>query len=215
MKIYSEKYKFYKMNFLFGKKKSVAPAPSKAIDKLRESLEMLEKRETFLETQITLLKGQAVKYLHEKNKTKALSQLKKCKLWEKEIDSISGQKFNLETQISALTQAIVNSETMQAMRMGRETLANLDAKLDPDKVANVMDDLTENLAKVGEVTDAMARPIGPLLDDDELLKELDDLSLEKEVLVTPEPHTTPLDLPNVPDDQDEEELRKLENIMNA
>lgn len=215
MKIYSEKYKFYKMNFLFGKKKSVAPAPSKAIDKLRESLEMLEKRETFLETQITLLKGQAVKYINEKNKTKALSQLKKCKLWEKEIDSISGQKFNLETQISALTQAIVNSETMQAMRMGRETLANLDAKLDPDKVANVMDDLTENLAKVGEVTDAMARPIGPLLDDDELLKELDDLSLEKEVLVTPEHQPTPLVLPNVPNDQDEEELRKLENIMNA
>lgn len=142
--------------------------------------------------------------------------LKKAKLLEKEFEAISGQKFNLETQISALTQAITNSDAINAMRLGRQTLAGLDAKLDPDKIADVMDDLSENLAKVGEVTDAMDRPIGAVMDDDALLEELNGLSLEQD-LTTPD--IQELVFPNLPkdkkDSEEDAELRELEAVMNA
>jgi len=213
------------MNFLFGKKKPVSPLPSKAIDKLRETLEILEKRENFLEKQILTLKEQSIKYLNEKNKAKALYFLKKSKLLEKEVESIVGQKLNLETQISALTQAITNSETIQAMKIGRDTLTVLESKFDTNKVSDVMDDLSDNLSKVGEITEVMSRPIGSIVDDDDLLQELTSMSIQDNILSEPNlsdmnhiKKTNSLILPDVPakkNDLEDEELRKLETIMNA
>lgn len=208
------------MNFFFGKKKNIPPPPSKAIDKLKETLITLEKREAFLEEEIMNLKSQAKECVKNDNKQKAINFLKKVKLLEKEATSISGHKFNLEVQVSALTQAVTNSETINAMRLGRETLSGLDAKLDPDKVADVMDELTENLAKIDEVADAMARPIGIVLDDDALLQELEDLSLKEHTISVPKV----TELPNVPDlpsvpltkvPSVDDELRELERVMSA
>ena len=206
------------MNFLFGKKKPIPPQPSKAIDKLRETLQLLETREAHLEQQINTLKEDAKRYLREKNKPRALNALKKSKLLEKEFDSIEGQKFNLEAQISALTQAITNSETIAAMRLGKETLAGMESKVDADKVAETMEDISDSIAKMEEVTDVMARPIGTITDEDDLLAELNGLSIEQE---KPEekPEEKLISLPNVPTDTQEEdediELRKLHAVMNA
>jgi charged multivesicular body protein 4 len=211
------------MNFLFGKKKPAPPAPSKAIDKLHETLVLLEKREAHLDKQIGILKEQAKKYVQEKNKPRALTTLKKSKLLEKEFNSIGGQKLNIEAQISALTQAITNSETMAAMRLGKDTLAGMESKVDPDKVAETMDNISESMARMEEVTDAMARPLGPVTDDDELLQELDSLSLQEELLRKPELPVIckepELVLPSVPMEKKKEEedleLRELQVLMNA
>jgi len=217
MKIYTEKYKFNKMmNFLFGRKKAASPAPSETINKLRTTLESLEKRESFLGKQIGELRNQAVSYVHNKDKTRALFSLKKIKLLEKEAESISGQKFNLEIQISALTQAITNSETVNAMHLGRQTLVNMESKIDPDKVADIMDDLTENLAKVEDVTETVSRPIGMQVDEKELLDELNGLILEDSVLDVSNVKA-PLVFPEPPKivAKEEEEIRELNTILNA
>lgn len=165
-------------SFLFGKK-STSPSPKQTIDKLRETLNMLEKRETFLEREITILRDTSKKYLQENLRTKALNNLKKAKLLEKELESINGQKFNLDIQISALTQAITNSETINAMKIGKNTLSVLETKNDPDKVSETIDDISEQIAKVDEISETMARPIRTVIDEDELLEELNQLSVQK------------------------------------
>ena len=55
------------MNKLFGKAKS-APPPSESIQKLRETLDMLEKREKYLEKKIVTELDQARKLASSKNR---------------------------------------------------------------------------------------------------------------------------------------------------
>lgn len=198
-------------SFLFGKKKQ-SISPTKTIDKLRETLNMLEKREVFLEKEISSLKEQATKYLQDKNKTKALNSLKKSKLLEKELESISGQKLNLDIQISSLTQAVTNSETLNAMRIGKETLSALEIKNDPDKVADTIDEISDHMAKLDEITETISRPI-KIMDEDELLDELNELSKQKEQDL----ESLPSSWPQVPmkeiKSKTDEELKELSDIM--
>lgn len=52
---------------LFGKKKS-APPPKESIAKLRETLDLLEKRQQFLQKKIDGQNAEAKKYMQQKNK---------------------------------------------------------------------------------------------------------------------------------------------------
>lgn len=52
---------------LFGKKK-VTPTPRESIAKLRETLDMLEKREQFLQKKVDQQTQEAKKYMQQKNK---------------------------------------------------------------------------------------------------------------------------------------------------
>jgi len=52
---------------LFGKKKT-APPPKESIAKLRETLEMLEKREQYLQKKIDGQVAEAKKFMQQKNK---------------------------------------------------------------------------------------------------------------------------------------------------
>ncbi|KAG5456831.1 MAG: Snf7-domain-containing protein, partial [Olpidium bornovanus] len=101
------------MNLFFGKAKAKT-APKDAIVKLRETLEMLEKRENFLHTKIEnelrIAKANATK-----NKRAALMALKRKKAYEASIDKISGARITIETQVMAIENANVNLETMNSM----------------------------------------------------------------------------------------------------
>lgn len=196
------------MNFLFGKKKHTPPTAPKAIDKLRETLNMLEKRENHLVKQITGLKEQAKVHVHQNNKPRALVFLKRVKLLEKELGSISGQKFNLDSQISTLMLAIINNETITAMKIGRDTLVGMESKMDPDNVADIMDDISENIVKMDEVSETLSRSIGLVVDEDELTAEMDTMLLQDKILDLSK-------LPDVPQSiQSEKEEQELQVLLN-
>ena len=205
---------------IFGKKNKPAPKPSDAIEKLQSTLDMLGKRETHIEKQIDVLKKSA-KNILASSKPRALALMKRAKLFEKEYDNIVGQKLNLEAQISTLAQAVTNSETITAMRIGKDTLASLEGKLDVDKVSDVMDELAENMNKIEEISEMMSRSVGSsYMDDDELLHELDVMSLEDQSEVpdikVPKRVDIAGQLPNVPiSTAEEDELKELEAMMNA
>jgi len=63
---------------LFGKKKT-APSPKESISKLRETVDMLEKREQFLQKKCDQQTAEAKKYMQQKNKRAALMCLKRKK----------------------------------------------------------------------------------------------------------------------------------------
>lgn len=129
------------MNLFFGKAKSKTTAKD-AIYKLRETLGMLEKRQTFLETkaenELKIAKANATK-----NKRgiismcvhrcvcliiywlAALMALKRKKTYEANIEKINGARMTIETQMMAIENANVNLETMGAMRAGAEAMKNI------------------------------------------------------------------------------------------
>ena len=114
------------MNFksLFGKANASKTSPKDAITKLRDNIDLLDKREKYLSLKIDqeLL---VAKENATKNKRLALLALKRKKLYLDQIDKISNSKMMLETQAMAIENANVNLETMNAMKAGAEGLKNI------------------------------------------------------------------------------------------
>jgi charged multivesicular body protein 4 len=163
------------MNFfnLFGNKQSALPVipPQKVIQNMKETLRMLEKRETFLEKNIDTFKTEARIYV-KTNKQKAINLLKKAKLNEKQLNSIYGQKENIETQIFSLEQGISNKNTIEAMKQGNKATKLICKKLNPDDIDDLMENISFNIEVTDEITTLMSNPVGQIYDGDDLLSEL-------------------------------------------
>jgi charged multivesicular body protein 4 len=158
----------------FGKKQEII-SPMNVIQNMKLTLEMIEKKEKFLESNIEKFKNEARNILHT-NKPKAITLLKKAKMNEKQLLSLYGQKENLELQIFSIEQGVTNKNIISSMREGKNIIEQMSKNMDPDNIGELMDEITETFQTSKEVTDAISRPIGELYDEDDLLKELEDES---------------------------------------
>lgn len=182
---------------IFGKRKVAKPKSSaadtaKVITGLRQKLNMLEKRENHVQKKIDAQLAEARARSAKKDKKGALMALKRKKLYEKEIQKYQGARLTLEQQIITLESATVNVETFKAMQTGARAMETIHGELSSEKVEEVMDDISEQMAVADEISEAIGGSIGGAMeDDDELLAELDELD-ELEM------HETMLDVPSVP-----------------
>jgi len=112
-------------------------------------------------------------------KREALTCIKRKKMYEKQVEQISGAKITMETQRLALEQANMNREVLDAQREGAAALKKETQKMGGvDAVEETMDDVEEGLQDADEIGQAMARGIGPTgldADEDDLLAELEQL----------------------------------------
>eukprot|EP01114_Cavostelium_apophysatum_P010511 TRINITY_DN2433_c0_g1_i1.p1 TRINITY_DN2433_c0_g1~~TRINITY_DN2433_c0_g1_i1.p1 ORF type:complete len:215 (-),score=71.42 TRINITY_DN2433_c0_g1_i1:80-724(-) len=183
---------------LFGKKKK-APAPKESIAKLRETLDMLEKREQFLQKKCDQQLAEAKKFMAAKNKRAALMCLKRKKTYEGQMEKLSGARMTLEQQVMTLEGANVSLEAMNAMKMGAASMKSIHQDISIDKVDDTMEEIREQMDLASEITDAIATPLGgEAFDEDELLGELEELEqeqLDEQLLST---NTPAQKLPSVP-----------------
>ncbi|CAH1112330.1 unnamed protein product [Psylliodes chrysocephalus] len=181
-----------------GKEKDEGPTPGEAIQKLRETEEMLYKKQEFLEKKIeeyTLL----AKKNASKNKRVALQALKKKKRLEKTQLQIDGTLTTIEMQREALEGASTNTAVLDSMKNAADALKKAHKNLDVDNVHDIMDDIAEQHDIANEITNAISNPVGfsDDMDEDELEKELEELEqegLEEDLLKVP----GPTELPAVP-----------------
>merc|ERR1719296_292331 len=115
---------------LFGKAKPKANSGppvnmQQSIQKLRIASENLDKRATHLEKQIGQCLAIAKQKSAAKDKRGALFQLKRKKMFEKQVEQIEGKKMGLEMQIMAMESAAGNTEVIDAMSSGAKTLNKL------------------------------------------------------------------------------------------
>ncbi len=80
------------------KKQARAPSPQDAMQKLRDTIEMLDKRETWLAKKIQLEISTARRYAST-NRRAALYALKKKKALELEQAKINGARMTLDQQL--------------------------------------------------------------------------------------------------------------------
>jgi len=163
---------------LFGKKKAPHPKLSETIQKLREALDTLDKREKHLEKQVQSAITEAKRKSKANDKRGALFQIKRKKLFEKQIDSIYGKKSNIEMQIMALEAAASNKDVVDAIAVGNAALEAAVAATNVDRVEDLMEKVNENIALGDEVSDMVSQPIGPVMDEDVLSKELEEMEKE-------------------------------------
>ncbi|CAG9863681.1 unnamed protein product [Phyllotreta striolata] len=181
-----------------GKEKDTGPTPGEAIQKLRETEDMLYKKQEFLEKKIeeyTLI----AKKNASKNKRVALQALKKKKRLEKTQLQIDGTLTTIEMQREALEGASTNTAVLDSMKNAAEALQKAHKNLNVDDVHDIMDDIAEQHDIANEITTAISQPVGfnDDLDEDELESELEKLEqegLEEDLLKVP----GPTELPAVP-----------------
>jgi charged multivesicular body protein 4 len=158
--------------------------------------------------------------------TGALFALKRRKLYEAELDKIANIKMTLETQVMNLESAQQNIETFKAMDAAKGAMADIRKVTDIDKVDDLMDGIKEEMELADEISNALAQPIDPLMqDEDDLLAELEELAVEDAETQLLQPATTASTIrkeeyPTVPSSalptimnatkEEEEELRQLE-----
>jgi charged multivesicular body protein 4 len=193
----------------FGKKKEII-SPVNVIQNMKLTLEMIEKKEKFLESNIEKFKNEARNILHT-NKPKAITLIKKAKMNEKQLLSLYGQKENLELQIFSIEQGVTNKNIISSMIEGKNIIEQLSKNMDLDNIGELMDEITETFQTSKEVTDAISRPIGELYDEDDLLKELEDESNVDSDLEKSLQNIAPINAPvkKITKKTDEEELNEL------
>ncbi|XP_076869862.1 charged multivesicular body protein 4b [Brachyhypopomus gauderio] len=208
-----------------GAKGGKSPSPQEAIQRLRDTEEMLTKKQDFLEKKIDqeLL---TAKRNGTKNKRAALQALKRKKRYEKQLAQIDGTLSTIEFQREALENANTNTEVIKNMGFAAKAMKAAHDNMDIDKVDELMQDITEQQELAQEISDAISKPVGfgEEFDEDELLAELEELEqeeLDKNLLEIGSTENVPL--PNVPStslparpakhqkaEEDEDDMKDLE-----
>uniref|UniRef100_G3NHL1 Charged multivesicular body protein 4Ba n=1 Tax=Gasterosteus aculeatus TaxID=69293 RepID=G3NHL1_GASAC len=163
-----------------GGKGGKAPTPQEAIQKLRETEEMLAKKQDFLEKKIDT-ELMTAKKNGTKNKRAALQALKRKKRYEKQLAQIDGTLSTIEFQREALENANTNTEVLKNMGYAAKAMKAAHENMDIDKVDDLMADITEQQEVAQEISDVISRPIGfgDEFDEDELMAELEELEQEE------------------------------------
>ena len=121
---------------MFGKKDNKAPTTGEAIQKLRETEDMLLKKQDFLEKKIESELAIARKNA-KTNKRAALQAIKRKKRHEAQVAQIDGTLTTMEQQREALEGANTNTAVLQTMGEAAKSLkkahegfcANLESSL--------------------------------------------------------------------------------------
>lgn len=215
---------------LFGKKKK-APAPKlgDSIQKLRATSNTLDKHEKHLSKQIQKCLIDAKLKAAKKDKRGALFQLKRKKMFEKQLNQIYGKKSNLETQIMALENAASNKDLFAAFTEGKNALKAAVNENDIERMEETLEDIQESMSLVDDMSEAMAQEMGDTVDEDEL--EEDFLALENELaeeamlaLNAPDVPTNTISVPDVAVEdepgmeesstaQEQTDMKQLEALM--
>ncbi|CAN0164869.1 unnamed protein product [Lampetra planeri] len=204
-----------------GGKSKTSVTPQEALQKLRETEEMLAKKQEFLEKKIDTEIATARKN-GTKNKRVALAALKRKKRYEKQLAQIDGTLSTIEFQREALENANTNTEVLKTMGFAAKAMKNAHQNMDIDKVDELMGDIHEQQELAQEISDAISKPVGfgDDMDEDELMAELEELEqeeLDKELLEvggSQLPSVPTASLPSRPatkkrEEEDDDDMRDL------
>nr|ADO28296.1 charged multivesicular body protein 4c [Ictalurus furcatus] len=162
-----------------GKHRSRAgPSPQEAIHKLRETEEMLNKKQEYLEKKIEQ-EIMIAKKNDTRNKRAALQALKRKKRLEQQLTQIDGTLSTIEFQREAVENANTNAEVLKNMSMAAKAIKGVHEKIDMDNIDSLMEDITEQQQIAQEISGAISQPFGEQFDEDELLAELEELEQEE------------------------------------
>ncbi|TFK10905.1 caspase recruitment domain-containing protein 11 [Platysternon megacephalum] len=156
------------------------PTPQEALARLRETEEMLTKKQEYLETRIQR-ELTAAKQHGTRNKRAALQALKRKKRYEKQLSQIDGTLSTIEFQREALENSHTNTEVFKNMGYAAQAMKKVHENMDLDKIDSLMDDITEQQAVAQEISEAISNRVGfgEEFDEDELMAELEELEQEE------------------------------------
>ncbi|KAJ8555518.1 hypothetical protein K7X08_013014 [Anisodus acutangulus] len=176
---------------MFGKPKQETNALA-TLDKLNETLEMLEKKEKVLLKKAGAEVEKAKEFTRANNKRAAIQCLKRKRLYELQIEQLGNFQLRIHDQMIMLEGAKATTETVDALRTGAAAMKAMQKATNIDDVDKTMDEINEQTENMKMIQEALSTPIGAAadFDEDELeaeLEELEGAELEEQLL---QPATT-------------------------
>ncbi|KAK3182463.1 ESCRT-III subunit protein snf7 [Lecanicillium sp. MT-2017a] len=198
-------------------------SPKNAILGLRSQLEMLQKRERHLQSQIEEQNAAARKHVGSNNTNAAKAALRRKKAHERSLEQTEQQITTLEQQVYNIESANINRDTLAAVEQASKAMKKIHGKLTVESVENIMDGMREQQELSDDIVNALGQNANPI-DEHELEEDLELLQQEQldeamlktgTVPVLPSPATQePVSNKKETEEEDEEaELRKLEAEM--
>lgn len=176
---------------ILGKPKQETNALA-TLDKLNDTLEMLEKKESVLQKKASAEVEKARNYTKAKNKRAAIQCLKRKKLYEEQMAQLANFQLRIHDQMILLEGAKATTDTVDALRSGASAMKAMQKATNIDDVDKTMDQINEQTENMKLIQEALATPVGAAadFDEDELeaeLEELESAELEEQLL---QPATT-------------------------
>lgn len=170
---------------LLPKPKKKAPSALSTLEKLHETLEMLEKKERLLQKKISAEVEKAKDYTKIKNKKAAIQCLKKKRLYETQIEQLGNFQLRVHDQMIMVEGAKATTDTIDALKTGSAAVKSIHNSLSIDEIERTMEQVDEHTENMKQIQEALATPVGAAadFDEDELEAELEELEeLEAEEL---------------------------------
>ncbi|KAI3812510.1 hypothetical protein L1987_17220 [Smallanthus sonchifolius] len=139
---------------LFGKPKEDANAVT-TLEKLSETLDMLEKKENVLLKKAAAEVERAKEFTRAKNKksqqytASAIQCLKRKKLYEQQVEQLGNFQLRIHDQMIMLEGAKATTETVDALRTGAQTMKAMHKAMNIDDVDKTMDEINEQSENLG------------------------------------------------------------------
>ena len=102
--------------------------------------------------------------------------LKQMKMFEGELTKLDGQQIMLEQQKMTIQSTHADVDVVNSLRAGNQAIGNMNSQMDVDSIADLQDEMAENMQEVAERQDLFAAAAEEGKDD--LLAELDELEAD-------------------------------------
>lgn len=102
--------------------------------------------------------------------------LKQMKMYEGELTKLDGQQIMLEQQKMTIQSTHADVDVVNSLRAGNQAIGTMNAQMDVDSIADLQDEMAENMQEVQERQDLFAAAAEEGKED--LLAELDDLEAD-------------------------------------
>jgi hypothetical protein len=214
---------------IFGKKKDPPVNVMDTIQKLKEQVIILDKRNKCVEQKTATLMTE-IKQVAKTNQQKALLLLDKKKTYDEEIHKNDCSCILLEKQIAALESSIINKQVTDTLRDGNLFVKKVQKTMNIDNIEDLMDDIKETADTQKTISEIFSNQVQDIYEDEDLLNELNQIVNEEE---QPRPHPQQKQepsyhFPNVPvvnqltknqltknqlEEEDEKELIRLQQSL--
>nr|ACJ83886.1 unknown [Medicago truncatula] len=173
---------------LFGKTKQDQQANTLSIlEKLNETLGILEKKESVLLKKAAAEVERAKEFTRAKNKRAAIQCLKRKRLYEQQVEQLGNFQLRIHDQMIMLEGAKATTETVAALRTGAAAMKTMQQETNINDADATMDEINEQTENMKQIQELLSAPIGAAadFDEDELeaeLEELEGAELEEQLL---------------------------------
>ena len=183
----------------------------KAVLNLKKTNRMLSKQISELEKQTQEFWNKAKEEKKEKNDDKALSLMRRRKLYQKYLDAARGKQVMIEETLHQIKSAKTDVNVMKALEQGQEVIEDLRSKASVEDFERIMEQQQETQDQEEELRQ-MLKQNG--IEDDEVMDDVDQLEAElfgKELDKVEVPKDV-IDKNVENDDEEEEEVESQEKV---